>query len=127
MTYHQAKIAANKAAVDAAIARLGQVDDYYIFDDLTVYFENGKTTVDPKCNPQVLALADKAKTIEGYMIEVKGYASSVGSIALNQQLSEDRADEVTSILIQQEHIPVTRMLAPGAMGETHQFGNDKTA
>jgi OOP family OmpA-OmpF porin len=123
----QATIAANKAAIDAAVARFGQLDDYYIFDELTVYFGNGKTKVDPKYTPQLLALADKAKTIDGYVIEVKGYASSVGSVSLNQQLSEDRADEVTNILVQQGHIPLTRMLAPGAMGETHQIGNDKTA
>jgi outer membrane protein OmpA-like peptidoglycan-associated protein len=127
LTEHQAKIAANKAAVDAAIARFGQLDDYYIFDELTVYFDNGKIKVDPKYNPQLLALADKAKSIDGYMIEVKGYASSVGSVTLNQQLSEDRADGVTNILVQQGHIPLTRMLAPGAMGEAHQVGNDKTA
>ena len=127
LTEHQAKIAANKAAVDAAIARFGQLDDYYIFDEVTVYFANGKTNVDPKYNPQLLALSDKAKTINGYMIEVKGYASSVGSVALNQQLSEDRADAVSNILVQQGHIPLTRMLAPGAMGESHQVGNDKTA
>jgi outer membrane protein OmpA-like peptidoglycan-associated protein len=127
LTEHQAKIAANKVAVDAAIARFGQLDDYYIFDEITVYFDNGKIKVDPKYNPQLLALADKAKAIDGYMIEVKGYASSVGSVTLNQQLSEDRADGVTNILVQQGHIPLTRMLAPGAMGEAHQVGSDKTA
>ena len=127
LTEHQAKIAANKAAVDAAIARFGQLDDYYIFDEVTVYFDNGKVKVDSKYSPQLLALADKAKTIDGYMIEVKGYASSVGSVTLNQQLSEDRADAVTNILVQQGHISLTRMLAPGAMGESHQVGNDKTA
>jgi OmpA-OmpF porin, OOP family len=127
LTEHQAKIAANKAAVDAAIARFGQLDDYYIFDEVTVYFANGKVKVDPKYTPQLLALADKAKSINGYMIEVKGFASSVGSVELNQQLSEDRADSVTNILVQQGHIPLTRMLAPGAMGETHQVGSDKTA
>jgi outer membrane protein OmpA-like peptidoglycan-associated protein len=127
LTEQQAKIAANKAAIDAAIARFGQLDDYYIFDEVTVYFANGKVNVDPKYNPQLLGLAEKAKTINGHMIEVKGYASSVGSVALNQQLSEDRADAVTNILVQQGHIPLTRMLAPGAMGESHQVGNDKTA
>jgi OOP family OmpA-OmpF porin len=127
LTEHQAKIAANKAAVDAAIARFGQLDDYYIFDELTVYFANGKIKVDPQYNPQLAALADKAKTINGYMIEVKGYASSVGSLTLNQQLSEDRADAVTNILVQQGHVPLTRMLAPGAMGESHPVGNDNTA
>jgi OmpA-OmpF porin, OOP family len=124
---HQAQIAANKAAIDAAVARFGQLDDYYIFDELTVYFGNGQTKVDPKYNPQLLELAEKAKAINGYMIEVRGYASSVGSVGYNQQLSEDRADAVSNILVQQGHIPLTRMLAPGAMGETHQIGDDKTA
>jgi outer membrane protein OmpA-like peptidoglycan-associated protein len=123
---HQEKIAANKAAVDAAVARFGQLDDYYIFDEVTVNFANGKTNVDPKYNAPLLALADKAKTINGYMIEVKGYASSVGSVALNQKLSEDRSAAVTNILLQQGHLPLTRMLAPGAMGEAHQIGDDKT-
>jgi len=122
----QKKIATNKAAIDAAVARFGQLDDYYILDEVTVYFGNGQVKVDPKYNAPLLALAEKAKTIDGYVIEVKGYASPVGSVALNQQLSEDRADNVTNILIQQGHVPLTRMLAPGAMGESHQVGNDKT-
>jgi OmpA-OmpF porin, OOP family len=124
---HQQQISANKAGIDAAVARFGQLDDYYIFDELTIYFGNGKVKVDPKYPPQLLALAEKGKAINGYMIEVKGYASSVGSVELNQQLSEDRANNVTKILLQQAHVPLTRMLAPGAMGESHQIGNDKTA
>jgi OOP family OmpA-OmpF porin len=126
LTEQQAKIAANKAAIDAAVARFGELDDYYIFDELTVYFDNGKVKADPKYNSQLLTLTDKAKTIEGYMIEVKGYASSTGSAALNQKLSEDRANSVTTILIQQGHVPLTRMLAPGAMGESEQIGKEKT-
>jgi outer membrane protein OmpA-like peptidoglycan-associated protein len=127
LTEQQAKITANKAAIADAVARFGQLDDYYIFDEVTVYFANGKVAVDPKYNPQLLALANKAKTIEGYLIEVKGYASSVGSVTLNQKLSEDRAHNVTNILLQQGNIPLTRMLAPAAMGESHQVGNDRTA
>lgn len=123
----QAKIAANKAAIDANTARFGQLDDYYIFDELTVSFGNGKVKVDPKFEPQLLALAEKAKSIEGYIIEVKGYASSQGSAATNQKLSEERAANVTNVLLQKAHVPVTRMLAPGAIGEAHQVGNAKTA
>jgi len=123
----QQQIAANKASIDAAVARFGQLDDYYILDEVTVSFGNGKVKVDPSYRPQLLALAEKAKTINGYVIEVKGYASSVGSVTLNQQLSEDRANEVVNILIQEGQIPLTRMLAPGAMGESQQVGNDTTA
>ena len=122
---HQEQIASNRASIDAAVARFGQLDDYYIFDEVTVYFANGKTKVDEKYVPQLLALSEKAKSINGFMIEVKGYASSSGSTELNQQLSEDRADEVTNILLQQGHIPLTRMLAPGAMGESHQVNNNE--
>jgi len=123
----QDKIDANKAAVEAANKRFGQLDDYNIFDEVTVYFGNGKVKVDPKYIPQLLELTKKAATINGYVIQVKGYASSVGSASLNQKLSDDRASNVTNILLQQGHVPLTRMLAPGAMGESHQVGNDKTA
>ena len=61
------------------------------------------------------------------MIQVEGYASSVGSPSLNQKLSQDLSADVTNILLQQGHVPLTRMLAPGAMGESSQVGNDKTA
>ena len=127
MAAAQAKIDANKAAIQDANKRFGQLDDYNILDEVTVYFGNGKVALDPKYNPQLLQLAEKAKTITAYTIQVKGYASSVGSKALNQQLSEDRAASVTQFLLQQGHIPLTRMLAPGAMGESRQVGNDKTA
>ena len=123
---NQAAIAANKANIDAAVARFGQLDDYYILDEVTVYFANGKVKVDPKYPPQLLALTEKAKTINGYMIEVKGYASSTGNTASNQKLSENRANNVTNILLQQGKTPLTRMLAPGAMGESEQVGNAKT-
>jgi outer membrane protein OmpA-like peptidoglycan-associated protein len=127
LTEQEKKIAANQAAIAAATARFGQLDDYYILDEITVYFGNGKVKVDPKYNPELVALAEKAKGINGYVIQVKGYASASGSTALNQKLSEDRANNVTNILLQQGHVPLTNMLAPGAMGESHQVGNDKTA
>lgn len=126
LTEQQAKIAANKKAIEAAVARFGQLDDYYIFDELTMYFPNGKAKVDQQYIPQLLALAQKARAIDGYMIEVKGYTSSTGSTSLNQQLSQDRAANVTSILLQQAEVPLTRMLAPGAMGESHQIGKSNT-
>lgn len=122
----QQEIAANKAKIAANSARFGQLDDYYILDEVTVYFDNGKVKVDPKYTPPLMELVQKAKTYNGYNIQVKGYASAVGSAALNQELSEERAENVTNILIQQANVPLTTMLAPGAMGESRQIGDDKT-
>src|ERR1700691_5175028 len=123
----QAKIEANKDAIEAANKRFGQLDDYNIMDEVTVYSANGKVALDPKYQPQLLQLAEKAKTITAFTIQVKGYASSVGSASLNQELSEDRANSVAQFLQQKGHIPLTIMLAPGAMGESRQIGSDKKA
>jgi outer membrane protein OmpA-like peptidoglycan-associated protein len=120
-----AELAKQKAAIDDAVARFGQLDDYYIFDEVTVYFANGKTAVDPKYVPQLTALCQKAGGINGYMIEVKGFASKTGNATRNQALSEERANKVTQILIQQGRVPMTRMLAPGAMGESEQVGGEE--
>jgi len=124
---HEAKIAANKALIDANTARFGQLDDYYIYDRVTVLFGNGKTAVDATYIPQLQALAEKAVTVEGYMIQVKGYASASGTAALNQRLSEERASAVSNILLQQGHVPLSRMLAPGAMGESQAKDTQKEA
>jgi outer membrane protein OmpA-like peptidoglycan-associated protein len=122
----QKEIAANKAAIAANSARFGQLDQYYILDEVTVLFGNGQTKVDPKYVQPLMDLAQKAMTYNGYNIQVKGYASSVGSAALNQELSEERAENVTDILVQQGRVPLTNVLAPGAMGESRQIGSDKT-
>lgn len=122
----QAQLAAHKVQIEASSARFGDLDDYYILDQLTVYFANGKVKVDPKYEAPLLELATKAKDVQGYVIEVTGYASSTGSTEVNQKLSEDRANNVTNILLQKGNVPLTRILAPGAMGESRQVNNDKS-
>lgn len=123
----QAKIAANKAAIAAANKRFGELGDYNILGEVTVLFGNDKVTIDPQYKPQLLKLAQQAMGITGYVIQVKGYASKVGSAALNQKLSTERAENVTNFLEQEGKIPLTNMLAPGAMGTSQQVAADSTA
>jgi OOP family OmpA-OmpF porin len=52
LTEQQKQIEANKAAIAANTARFGQLDDYYIWDEVTVLFGNGKVKVDPQYVPQ---------------------------------------------------------------------------
>jgi outer membrane protein OmpA-like peptidoglycan-associated protein len=123
----QAKIAANKAAIVAANKRFGELGEYNILGEVTVLFGNGQVAVDPQYDPQLLQLAQKATGITGYIIQVSGYASKVGSAALNQKLSTERAENVTTFLEQQAQIPLTNILAPGAMGTSQQVAPDSTA
>ena len=127
LTAEQQKIAANKAAIAEANKRFGELGEYNILGEVTVLFANGKVAIEPQYKPQLVQLAQKAKTINAYVIQVKGYASSVGSAALNQKLSTERADNVTDFLEQQGGIPLTNILAPGAMGTSRQVAPDTTA
>jgi len=121
------KTAANKAAIAAANKRFGELGDYNIFGEVTVLFGNDKVIIDPQYKPQLLKLAQQAMGITGYVIQVKGYASQVGSAALNQKLSTERAENVTNFLEQEGKVPLTNMLAPGAMGTSKQVAPDSTA
>ena len=123
----EAKTAANKAAIAAANKRFGELGDYNILGEVTVLFGNGKVNIDPQYKPQLLKLAQQAMGVTGYVIQVKGYASKVGSAALNQKLSTERAENVTNFLEQEGKIPLTNMLAPGAMGTSQQVAPDTTA
>ena len=123
----EAKIAANQAAVATVNKRFGELGEYNIWDEVTVYFANGKVTVDPQYNAPLLKLCEKALTVTGYVIQVKGYASAVGSAALNQKLSQERAANVTEFLEQDGQVPLTNILAPGAMGTSRQVAPDTTS
>lgn len=122
----QAAIAANKAAIAADNKRFGELADYNILGETTVYFANGSTEIDAQYKPQLLKLAQQAVGITAYIIQVQGYASKVGSAALNQKLSAERADHVLEFLEQQGNIPLTNVLAPGAMGTSTQVAPDAT-
>jgi outer membrane protein OmpA-like peptidoglycan-associated protein len=122
----EAKIAANKAAVAAVNKRFGELGEYNIWDEATVYFANGQVSVDPKYDADLLRVCQKAKTVTGYVIQVQGYASKVGSAALNQKLSQERAQNVIDFIEQKGGIPLTNVLAPGAMGTADQVAPDST-
>jgi OOP family OmpA-OmpF porin len=124
---HAAELAANKAAIEAANKRFGELGEYNILGEVTVLFGNDKVTIEDQYKPQLLQLAQQAKGITAYIIQVKGYASKVGSAALNQKLSTERAENVTDFLEQQAQIPLTNILAPGAMGTSRQVAPDTTA
>ena len=54
----------------------------------------------------------------GYIIQVKGFADSSGSAAMNQKLSMERAQNVIAYLIQDCNVPVRHVIAPGRDGRS---------
>jgi outer membrane protein OmpA-like peptidoglycan-associated protein len=110
------EMAETKRAIAVAGKRFGKLADYNVLGEVTVRFANDQVKIEEQYQPQLLKLAEQAKGTVGYLIEVKGYESQVGSAALNQALSQRRDENVTNFLEQQGRIPLTHILAPGSMG-----------
>ena len=55
-----------------------------------------------------------------------GFADSAGTATANQVLSKQRAQAVVAYLLQDCGIPVGRILAPGAMGETNPAASNES-
>jgi outer membrane protein OmpA-like peptidoglycan-associated protein len=119
------KIVATSGAVEATNGRIANLDDYTVVDTLTVYFRNGRSEISRDFQARLQQFAQKAKTADGYRVQVEGYASAVGQDTLNQMLSKQRA-EVVAAALQQNGVPSTRMLVPAAMGTTDQIASNKT-
>jgi OmpA-OmpF porin, OOP family len=123
---NQQKIAANQTGIEAANKSFGELGEYTILGEVTVCFANGKVDLDAKYDALLLDLATKAQTITAYIIQVQGYASAVGSAALNQKLCMERANDVLAFLEQDGKIPLTNIPAPGAMRTSEQVAPNAT-
>lgn len=116
--------AADKQAIGQTNGRIGMLDQYDTKGSLTVNFKNGSAVVAAKDKEQLEDFVKQAAGTPGFMIQVQGYASKTGSPALNQKLSSERAEAVLSIIQQSGAVPMTRILAPAAMGTSEQVADN---
>ena len=84
-------IASNKQSIEQNRQEVQQqFDDLTKFDvkkELAINFETGKAVIPPDAQQQLIALANETKGMKGYLVDVKGFASTSGDAARNQQLS----------------------------------------
>jgi outer membrane protein OmpA-like peptidoglycan-associated protein len=118
------KIGTNAADIRAAEKRFDDLSEFDVKKQFAVNFPTGKSDVPQEAQQQLAEVAKEAKGMKGYLIEVEGYASTSGGAARNQQLSEDRAENIIDYLHQQG-VPLKNIVNPAAMGTTNPVaGND---
>jgi outer membrane protein OmpA-like peptidoglycan-associated protein len=124
-------IEANKAQIEAndrdVTRRFESLDDYDVKNQATVYFKSGESTLGPDDKTALSQLVAEASKLDGYMIEVQGFADTTGKAAANQTLSRDRAISVIDYLMQEGNISPRRIMAPGAMGMSDPVASNETA
>jgi outer membrane protein OmpA-like peptidoglycan-associated protein len=125
------EIAANQGSIDEVAQstqkRFSELGDFIVTGEHTVYFATGDYTISGQDRNALVDLAQKALAYsKGYVIQVAGFADSVGTASSNQVLSKERAQAVVAYLLQECSIPVGRIVAPGAMGETNPAASNET-
>ncbi|HZS53322.1 MAG TPA: OmpA family protein [Bryobacteraceae bacterium] len=99
--------------------RVSDLDNYKKVAVAGIYFPSNGATLDDAAKADLSQLASVALPLDGYMIEIAGYASSTGSKQWDQKLSAERAAAVAQYLREQKNIPMRRMLTPASYGATH--------
>ena len=127
---NQQRIEANKANLDEVAQstqkRFDEMGEVVTKDQYTVLFATGDYSLSDEAKQALENIAKQALSYsKGWGISVAGFADSSGNAASNQVLSKERAQAVAAYLLQECGVPVGRILAPGAMGETNPVASNE--
>jgi len=106
--------------------RISSLDDYEEQTSMVVNFKVGSAMLSPDAKAALDDLAAQAKSQKGFVIEVRGFASSDGSARLNDRLSEQRADAVVRYLAREHDIPLRRIILPFGYGTAQPVADNST-
>ena len=123
---NQKEIEASQQQIGKTNNRISELEDYELKDSTSITFTAGSATLSAKARSELMRLANDASSLKGYVFQIKGFTDSSGSLDANQTLSMRRAQSVIAYLEQFGNVPLTRVLTPGAMGDSHPVSSNGT-
>lgn len=114
-------------AIQLVNQRVSDLGSYQTVEEAGVFFDTGEDKLSDDDRQALAKLAKDAATVQNYMIEIAGYASSTGTKAENEKLSDERAAAVTDYLRNVANVPMRRILVPAGYGASHPAANNKTS
>ena len=118
---------AAQAAANQANERISALDDYDVQEAVIVNFRVNSAVLSPEARQQLDALAAKAISAKGFVIEVAGHTDATGNAARNFQLSQQRAEAVVQYLAVNHKIPLRRFITPMGYGKADAVADNTTA
>lgn len=113
-----------KLDLDATKRRLSDLDSFQEVSALTVLFSFDSAELTPKTKILLDGLVENVTSRKGYIVEIRGFASSGGDPVYNRRLSEKRAQQVLQYLVDQHQIPLRRILSPYGHGATNPVADN---
>ena len=117
---------ADAQAIQAVNTRVSDLGTYKTVGEADVFFNTGQDTLSDADKAALSKLASDAASIQNYLIEVAGYASSTGTKAENLKISDARASVVADYLRNSANVPMRRILMPAGYGATHPAVSNQT-
>ena len=112
--------------VNATNERISSLDDYEPQESSSILFRRGSAVLSKDAKAQLDEVATKALNAKGYVLEVRGFASSEGGTELNRHLSQQRADNVIRYLVENHNLPLRRIITPYGYGEAQPVADNTT-
>jgi OmpA-OmpF porin, OOP family len=106
--------------------RISSLDDFEVKKSETVNFKVGSAVLSPDAKSMLDEIATQAKAEKGFVIEVRGFASSDGSENSNRVLSQRRAEAVMRYLAENHDIPLRRIILPFGYGEAMPIADNSS-
>ena len=115
-----------RQAFKAVNSRVSDLDAYDVKDRATVKFATGRASLSEAARTELSDLVTRNQPLSGYAVQVAGYTDNTGNVALNQRLSERRADAVMAFLTQISSVPIRRINTPVGFGESNPVATNDT-
>lgn len=115
------------AGIQEVNQRVSDLADYQTVAEEDLFFPTGQATLADDQRAALKKLASGAASVQNYMIEIAGYASSTGTKADNLKLSDERATVVANYLRDSGNVPMRRILVPAGYGASHPAVSNQTA
>ena len=121
-----AGMAANEEKLSTLNDRFSLLDEYDAYKTLTVLFPFDSSAISEKIESQLDQFFSEIAGLTGYLVEIRGFASTDGNEAYNRQLSQRRADGVRRYVTETHQIHLRRFVAPWGYGTLYPMADDST-
>ena len=112
--------------VNVANDRISTLDDYTPEKSIQINFRARSAVLTPDAKQALDQVAAYAKSAKGFLIEVRGYAYESRDKNVNRQLSQQRAESVVRYLVENQNIPLRRILTPFGYGALNPVADNTT-
>jgi outer membrane protein OmpA-like peptidoglycan-associated protein len=95
--------------------------------EVDVFFAKDSAVLDAAAIKDLSNLADIAKSLNGYMIEIAGYSSNTLTSEADLKVSVERATAVARYFLNVKNIPMERILVPVGYGSKLPVASNRDA